>query len=157
EEGVNAMAATLRERERILQTFGRVVEPVVRDRLLAGELRGEGEIRTASGPFLDLSGFPRPAERTPPGHLVRHAHQFVTTVADRARACDGFVDSFIGDGLLVVFGLFDDDGGPARGATAAVRCTLGMRARLDGLNTERATRGHAALAMKIGVHTGAVV
>src|SRR5262249_32630644 len=159
EEGVSAMAATLRERERILQTFGRVVEPVVRDRLLAGELRGEGEIRTASVLFCDLSGFTGLAERTAPGDLVRTLNQFFTTMTDWARTCDGFVDSFIGDGLVVVFGLFDDElgGGPAGGATAAVRCALGMRARLDGLNAERATRGQAVLAMKVGVHTGSVV
>ena len=47
------------------------------------------------------------------------------------RECDGFVDKFIGDAMLVVFGLFADtpsDGG----AAAAVRCALGMRERLAG-------------------------
>lgn len=159
EEGVNAMAATLRERERILQTFGRVVEPAVRDRLLAGELRGEGEVRTASILFCDLRGFTGLAERTAPGELVRTLNQFFSTMTSWARSCDGYVDSFVGDGLLVVFGLFDDDSaaGPARSAAAAVRCALGMRERLSHLNAERLAQGEGPLAVKIGVHTGPVI
>jgi adenylate cyclase len=159
EEGVNAMAATLQERERILETFGRVVEPVVRDRLLAGDLRADGEVRTASVLFGDLRGFTAFAERTAPRELVRTLNEFFTTMTAWARDCDGFVDKFIGDGFLVVFGLFAEDaaGGPARGAAAAVRCALGMRARLARLNDVRIARGEPALAMKIGVHTGPVV
>jgi adenylate cyclase len=159
EESVNAMATTLRERERILQTFGRVVEPVVRDRLLAGDLQSEGELRTASILFCDLRDFTTFAERTPPRELVNTLNQFFTTMTTWARECDGFVNKFIGDGLLVVFGLLDDDPtrGPAVGAAAAVRCALGMRERLARLNEDRVGLGHVPLGMKIGVHTGPVV
>jgi adenylate cyclase len=159
EESVNAMASTLRERERILQTFGRVVEPIVRDRLLAGDLRGEGEVRTASILFCDLRDFTTFAERTAPRELVRTLNQFFTTMTTWARTCDGFVNKFIGDGILVVFGLLDDDPshGPAAGAAAAVRCALGMRERLARLNEDRLALGHAPLGVKIGVHTGSVI
>jgi len=153
------MAATLQERERILQTFGRVVEPVVRDRLLAGDLRGEGEVRTASILFCDLRDFTTFAERTAPRELVQTLNQFFTTMTSWARACDGFVNKFIGDGLLVVFGLLDDDPshGPAAGAAAALRCAVGMREKLARLNDQRAALGHAPLGVKVGVHTGPVV
>jgi len=159
EEGVNAMAATLRERERILQTFGRVVEPVVRDRLLAGDLRVEGEVRTASVLFCDLRGFTTFAERTPPRELVQTLNQFFTAMTAWARVCGGFVDKFVGDGMLVVFGLFDDDPthGPATGAASAVRCALGMREQLASLNADRVECGQPPLAIKVGVHTGPVV
>jgi adenylate cyclase len=159
EEGVNAMAASLRERERILQTFGRVVEPAVRDRLLAGGLRAEGEERIASVLFCDLRGFTALAEHTPPRQLVATLNQFFTTMTAWARDCEGFVDKFVGDGMLVVFGLFDEDPsrGPAVGAAAAVRCALGMGARLDQLNGERAALGHDPLAIKIGVHSGPLI
>jgi adenylate cyclase len=159
EESVNAMATTLQERERILQTFGRVVEPVVRDRLLAGDLRGEGEVRTASILFCDLRDFTTFAERTAPRELVQTLNQFFTAVTTWARTCDGFVNKFIGDGILVVFGLLDDDPshGPATGAAAAVRCALGMREKLAQLNEDRVSLGHPPLGVKIGVHTGPVV
>jgi len=157
QDGVNAMAEGLQERERILQTFGRVVEPVVRDRLLAGDLRAEGEERTATVLFCDLRGFTSFAERTPPRELVQTLNEFFAAMTVRARSCGGFVDKFIGDGVLVVFGLFDAAGGPEAGAAAAIRCGLGMRDGLAQLNDERAARGEPPLAMKVGVHTGPVV
>ena len=159
EESVNAMAATLRERERILQTFGRVVEPVVRDRLLAGDLRGDGEVRTVSILFCDLRNFTTFAERTAPRELLQTLNQFFAAMTTWARDCDGFVNKFIGDGLLVVFGLLHDDPshGPANGAAAAVRCALGMRERLARLNEDRVALGQPPLGVKIGVHTGPVV
>jgi len=158
EESVNAMATTLRERERILQTFGRVVEPGVRDRLLSGALRTEGEERTVSILFCDLRDFTTFAERTAPHALVRTLNQFFTVVTAWAKECDGFVNKFIGDGVLVVFGLLGDGADdPASGAANAVRCALGMHERLAPLNAERARAGESPLGVKIGAHTGSVV
>ena len=65
EDGVNALAGVLRDRERILRTFGRVVDPAIRDRLLAGELEQGGELRTATVLFSDLRDFTALAARTP--------------------------------------------------------------------------------------------
>lgn len=155
EDGLNAMVDALRERERILTTFGRVVEPVVRDRLLAGDLAAGGETRIASVLFCDLRDFTPLAERLAPDALVETLNAYFTSMTVWARDCGGFVDKFIGDAVLVVFGLFDDD---ARGgAAAAVRCAAGMRARLAELNVRRAACGAPALQCKIGVHTGPVV
>jgi len=159
EDGVNAMVAALRDRERILQAFGRVVEPAVRDRLLSGELQEGGEERTATVLFCDLRGFTALAEHTPPAELVRTLNEFFAAMTPCVRECGGFVDKFIGDALLGVFGLLDVDGevAVADGAGAAVRCALALRARLGELNAWRVATGRPALAFKIGVHTGRVV
>jgi adenylate cyclase len=162
-DGVNAMVETLRDRERILQTFGRVVEPSVRDRLLAGEVGASGELRTASILFCDLRGFTALAETTPPAEVVASLNELFTVMTVWVRECGGFVDKFIGDAMLVVFGLFD---GPADrstrprdegGAAAALHCALGMHDRLAGLNALRARRGQPPLAISIGIHCGDVL
>ena len=159
EDGVNAMVEGLRERERILQTFGRVVEPSVRDHLLRGDIDVGGELRVVSVLFCDMRGFTSLAERIPANDLVTTMNEYFTAVTGWVRECGGFVDKFIGDAVLVVFGLFDSDpyDGPARGAAAAVRCAVGMAERLSVLNARRGKRGAAPLAVKIGVHTGEVV
>lgn len=157
EDGVNAMVAALTERERILHTFGRVVEPAVRDRLLAGDLLPGGEMRTVSVLFCDLRGFTTLAERTPAAELVATMNEFFTAVAGCAREHGGVVDKFIGDAVLAVFGLFDRDTHPGAGAAAAVRCALAMRVRVADLNVARAAAGTPALAVKIGIDTGEVV
>ena len=156
-QGVNDLASTLGEREHILRTFGRVVEPAVRDRLLAGELAAGGELKTVTILFCDLRGFTALAERTRPEEVVGTLNEFFTVMTTWVRGCGGFVDKFIGDAMLVVFGLFDEsDGGTGAGAAAAVRCALGMRDRLDALNRTSAYGGEA-LALGIGIHTGEVV
>src|SRR5262249_54342589 len=176
-DGVNAMVDTLRDRERILQTFGRVVEPSVRDRLLAGGVGATGELRNASILFCDLRGFTAMAERAPATEVVASLNEFFTVMTAWVRECGGFVDKFIGDAMLVVFGLFEQregrvDLGPrgrdsehsARsaeahgaeigsiashdgGASAAIRCALGMCDRLADLNGRRTGRGQAPLGM----------
>ncbi len=155
-DGINEMVAALRDRERILHTFGQVVEPSVRDHLLSGRYERGGELRTATIMFCDLRGFTAMSEELPPHEVVATLNEFFTVMAGWVRECGGFVDKFIGDALLVVFGLFDADweNPAAAGAEPAVRCALGMRDRLAELNRTRRERGAAELAVSTGIHTG---
>jgi adenylate cyclase len=157
--GVNAMVAALREKEHILQTFGRVVEPSVRDQLLAGELRLGGELRVASVLFCDLRGFTAMAERTPATDVVATLNDFFTVMTGWVRECGGFVDKFIGDAVLVVFGLFESDLHAAQmeSAAAALRCGIGVRQQLEALNARRVAAGHPPLRVAVSIHTGEVL
>ncbi len=159
EDGVNALAGALRDRERILRAFGRVVDPAVRDRLLADDARPGGELRTVTVLFSDLRDFTGLAARAPAPEVVATLNEFFGAMTERVRAAGGFVDKFIGDALLAVFGLFDADDPEHRaaGAAAALRCADGMRAELARLNAARVGAARVPLALKIGVHTGPVV
>ncbi|MFQ5478780.1 MAG: adenylate/guanylate cyclase domain-containing protein [Candidatus Binatia bacterium] len=156
-EGVNAMVSTLREREHILRAFGRVVEPEVRDRLLSGELSQSGELRVASVLFADLCGFTAMAEKVEPGEVVATLNGFFSVMGDWVHECGGFVDKFIGDAMMVVFGLFDESGDERGSAAAALRCARGMTERLELINGQRREAGLAELAVSIGVHSGEVL
>jgi adenylate cyclase len=158
EDGVNAMAAALQDKERILQTFGRVVEPAVRDVLLSGELHLGGELRRATVLFSDLRGFTAIAERMAPGEVVGTLNEYFSVMAEWVRACGGFVDKFMGDAMLVVFGLFDgSETAGGRAAADAIRCALGMQERLAALNARRQVAGEWPLAISIGVDSGEVL
>ncbi len=158
-EGVNALATGLRDRDRIMTTFGCVVEPTVRDHLLAGELRLGGEERRVSILFCDLRGFTALSEHAPPQEIVSTLNRFFTAMTGWVRECDGYVDKFVGDGMVVVFGLFDPatELAEARAAAAAVRCAQGMRGRLETINAGRSEGGEIPLSLKVGVHSGEVV
>jgi class 3 adenylate cyclase len=87
-------------------------------------------------------------------------NEFFTAMTAWVRTCGGFVDKFVGDGMLVVFGLLGDGDAPQReaeAAAAAIRCALGMRDRVVVLNQAGATRGRPPLAVKVGVHSGELV
>lgn len=158
ENGVNALVETLQDRERILHTFGRVVEPAVRDRLLAGEVGLGGELRQAAVLFCDLRGFTAMAEHTPATEVVATLNEFFTAMTEWVRSCGGFVDKFIGDAMLVVFGLLGEDRDAAgSGAAAALRCALGMRDRVAALNAARGASGRPPLSVTVGVHAGEVL
>ncbi len=164
-DGVNEMVAALRDRERILKTFGRVVEPAVRDHLLSSGMERGGELRHAAVVFCDMRGFTALSERLSADEVVETLNEFFTVITSWVRECGGFVDKFIGDALLLVFGLFDDDadagtGGAftgRAGTAAAVQCALGIAARLDRLNAARKERGLPPLSVSIGVHSGEVL
>ena len=159
EDGVNALVVALRDREHILQTFGHVVDPSVRDYLLAGGVERGGELRAATVLFCDLRSFTTMAERLAPEEVVRTLNEFFAAMTAWVRQCGGFVDKFIGDAMLVVFGLFETSVAerPAAGAAAALRCALGMQERLTDLNRTRAAAGREPLEMSIAVHAGEVV
>jgi len=156
EDGVNALVGALRDREHILQTFGHVVDPSVRDYLLAGGVERGGELRAATVLFCDLRGFTAMAERLAPEEVVRTLNEFFATMTAWVRQCGGFVDKFIGDAMLVVFGLFETSAAE-RPAAAALRCALGMQGRLAQLNRVRAATGREPLETSVAVHAGEVV
>jgi adenylate cyclase len=160
EDGVNQMVAALRDRERILQTFGRVVDPGIRDRLLGGSAQQGGELRHATVLFCDLRGFTAMSESGGAKEAVATLNEFFTVTTAWVRECGGFVDKFIGDAALVVFGLLDDDGtveSAQRSAAAAVRCALGLEERLRPLNERRRSEGREPLAVTNAIHSGEVV
>jgi len=158
QDGVNQMVATLRDREHILQTFGHVVEPSVRDQLLRGEIALGGDLRTVSVLFCDLRGFTALAECTPPTEVVATLNELFSVLTSWVRSCGGYVDKFIGDAMLVVFGLFDrpDERDTSAAAAAAIRCALGMDSRLQAFNTRRDGKT-GPLRVAVSVHTGEVL
>jgi class 3 adenylate cyclase len=104
--------------------------------------------------FADVVGFTSLAERLDPEELRSLMMSCFQTLAEEIRRYDGFIEKFIGDAILAVFGApvaHEDD--PER----AVRAALGMQARLRKV---RATVGNStagSLTMRIGIHTGLVV
>jgi len=161
EDGVNKMVTALRDRERILVTFGHVVEPGVRDRLLGGQPGQGGQRRPATVMFCDLRGFTALSEDLGAEEAVATLNEFFTVTTTWVRECGGIVDKFIGDAALVVFGLLDDDEDAnavaVRSAVFGMRCALGLEEKIDQLNARRAEAGKEPLAVTIAIHSGEVV
>ena len=108
--------------------------------------------------FADLVGFTALSENLDPEELRRIQQAYFTAVTLPIREQGGWIEKYIGDAILAVFGLpqaSEDD--PDR----AVRAALGMQAALRELDirpeADTGERVHTALQMRIGVHTGPVV
>jgi len=153
-EGFNRMLQGLREREMVKETFGKYVTPEVRDEILAGRIRGEGELKEATILFADLRDFTPWVETTPPRQVVTELNEYFTEMDEAVRAHRGLVLQIVGDEVEAVFGapIPTEDH-----AEMAVRAALEMRRRLAALNARRAAAGKPALRNGIGIHTGTVL
>jgi len=132
------------------------VERVMRENPDAALALG-GRLLTVTLLAADLRGFTSMSEKMSPNEVVRQLNAYHGTMLERIEEHGGALDKFIGDGILVVFGLDRETGGGDDGAAAAVACARDMLIALDRHNVERAREGNPALRMGIGVHTGPVV
>lgn len=114
----------------------------------------EAERRSVTVLFADVVGFTSLAEHLDPEELRSLMMGCFQALAEEIRHYDGFIEKFIGDAILAVFGApvaHEDD--PER----AVRAALGMQARLQQLRTGASGANGGALTMRIGINTGLVV
>lgn len=142
--GFNAMAAGLRERERLRDLFGRQVgTDVARLALERGVALG-GERREVAVLFVDVIGSTTLALEHPPEEVVRRLNAFFGAVVDAVAAHGGWVNKFEGDAALCVFGAPVDQQDAGACALAAARA---LAATLEPLEVQAA----------IGVGAGPVV
>jgi adenylate cyclase len=142
-----------RDKRLLRQSFALYLAPSVIDQLVEAEkppVLG-GETRDVTVLFSDIEGFTSISESLSPSELVALMNEYLTAMTDIVEAHSGFVDKYIGDAIVAVFGapLADPDH-----ALNAVRVALASQARLAVLNREAAAfKGHH-LASRIGINTG---
>jgi class 3 adenylate cyclase len=81
-------------------------------------------------------------------------NEYLTEMAAAVRPWGGYINNFIGDAIVVVFGAPDSR---AEIEWSAVGAALEMRSRLDALNRRRASLDDPPLHTGIGISTGKVV
>jgi class 3 adenylate cyclase len=149
-----SMARGLELREKERDVFGRVVSPEVREKLLEGTLGLGGETLHVAVLFSDIRGFSTLTERTPAHELVSLLNEYLTAMTEAVRPFKGYVNNFIGDAIVVVFGA------PVASSDVevrAARAALAMREALAALNERRTKRGEQPIANGIGLAAGPVV
>lgn len=150
----NSVASSLAERERERDIFGRVVSPEVREKLLAGELGLGGETRYVAVLFSDIRGFSTMSEKMDPQDVVAMLNEYLAAMTSAVRPWHGYVNNFIGDAIVVIFGA---PVGASDVEVRAARASLDMRAALATLNRRRLAEGHIELRTGIGISAGKVV
>ena len=149
-EYTNRMIEGLREKQRIRDVLGKVVDPLVADRLLAAKGVDLGGTRSELAILMsDVRGFTSRSESIEPEHLVGDLNTYFTRMVQVVQEGGGVVDKFIGDGLLAVFGLDD----PSGACDAAVRAALQMQEALAEINPSL----RSPMRIGVGVHRGPVI
>ena len=119
-----------------------------------GQAAPEADRRQVTVLFADLSGFTALSERLDAERVRAFQNVLFETLAQTITRYDGFVEKFVGDAVLAVFGApvaHEDD--PARACDAA----LEMLERVAALSREWAVRLGQPVTLHVGIHTGPVV
>ncbi len=145
-----------RKRE-IQAMFGAYVDPAVVANLVRdpASLRLGGERREATVFFSDLAGFTDLSEklRDEPERMVEVVNAYLEDTSECLHHEGAYVDKYIGDAVMAVFGV------PAAQpdhALAACRAALAAQRALDGINVRYASTG-VTLAVRIGLNTGEMI
>jgi len=147
----NLAAEAAAARERVTNLFGQHVSPSVVDRLLSSPPDFAGEIRQVCVMFLDIRNFTANARTRSPDDVVTFLNEAFAFMIDAVDRHGGFINKFLGDGFMAIFGAPLDDPAACRNAVAAAREIL---AEID-------RRGLAdrpwPLKVGIGLHAGPAV
>ncbi len=149
------------ERRRLRRAFAHYLAPEIIDELMRHpeQLSLGGALRNATLLFSDIRSFTTLSEALRPEDLTRFLNRYLTPMTRAVISERGFVDKYIGDAIMAVFGV------PAPSTdhrTRALRAAMAMHQALLALRSTMAAElgpQHplAMLSCGVGLNTGDVV
>jgi adenylate cyclase len=138
-----------------------VVEEIWRQRELfmeGGRPRPERIVVTVL--MSDLSGYTAASEKAQPSEVMDWIGSYLEAMSRLVERHGGFVNDFLGDGLMATFGApirRTAEAEIGRDAASAVACALDMAEELEQLNERWRQKGEPVARMRIGIQTGPVI
>ena len=145
------------EKRRIRATFSRYMAPDVVKEIIENPSLADlgGDEREVALLFADIRNYSTISEQMAPHQIVEFLNRFLSEVSDIIMANGGFVDKFMGDGIMAIFGAPVPRENPC---ADAVRTGLQM-AELVADKMDRLTEGLPVPHFRVGagIHFGKVV
>lgn len=126
--------------EQLLQALGH-------DNLIAIEA-GDAVVREMTLLYSDIRGYTHIQEGLDPRHGIGFLNDYLRHMEPPVVAHGGFVNSYVGDGMIAAFD---------RASDGALRAALAMRRTEREVTVERRARGLEPIRTGIAIHTGNVV
>jgi adenylate cyclase len=158
--GINSMAQGLALRERIREAFGRFVNPEVAESFIeklsdnGAPVEMGGQRQEVAILMADIRGFTPLSESMEPEDLTILLNAYFSEMVAAVQQHGGMVDKFIGDAIMVVFGLSEKHPNYAKDAVLAAQ---EMRKRLALFNLSQTELKKPTLENGIGIHIGEVL
>jgi adenylate cyclase len=149
----NEMADGLKQKQHIQESFGRyvssdLVEMIVKNK----ETWFKGKKTDVTILFADIRDFTAYSEKRDPESIINHLNEYFTIMTDIIHKNHGYVDKFIGDEIMAVFGSpveYENH------AFLASRAACEMLEKLRSFNIDRQEADQIQIG--IGLNTGEVV
>ncbi|HLI78725.1 MAG TPA: adenylate/guanylate cyclase domain-containing protein [Candidatus Binataceae bacterium] len=144
---------------RPLEALGQSFRGYIPPPIVEGILRGvapkiTGERKRITVLFSDIRGFTSMSEGLRPEEVVTRLSEYFEHAVEVATRNHGFVDKFLGDGMMVIFGAPTDD--PYQ-AEHAVTAAIEMQQEAERLSQKWATEGKGELRVGIGINSGSAI
>lgn len=118
-----------------------------------GASRHVGQEKHVAILFADIRGFTAFSEALPPYDVIHVLNRYFNRVDKVISRNGGYINNYMGDGLMALFGVEDPTGAPFR----AVKAGLEMLEAVEGLRPYLQAQYRTNFRIGIGVHYGEVV
>lgn len=145
-----------RRRMHVQKAFGHYLAPELVKRLSEREAMPVlgGEMRHVSIMFADLSGFTALSSKLPADEIVALTNQYLSLMAEEIEASQGYIDKYIGDAVMAIWGAPITVSEHAR---LAVTCALRIARRIREAHAAATQAGMHGFSVKIGINSGMAV
>ena len=152
---IGGLATEGREKAKLRAVFSQYVSGPVVDRILADPARAKlgGERKELTVLFSDIRGFSLFSEGMAPEKLAEFLGEYLTPMTELVLASGGTLDKYIGDAIMAIWGAPID---VPDHAARACEVALEMQETLIALNKLWAKTDKPAVAIGIGINTGAM-
>ncbi len=152
----NEMADGLRKKELLQDSFGRYVSPEIAEMIFQSSAGPwlEATRREVTVLFVDIRGYTHYAEHTPPGVVIEMLNQFFGLATEAIIRNGGFINKFLGDAIMALFGA------PALQPDQAYRAAvtaIEIQSAVEKFNQEQSKQGRDPIVVGIGINRGDVV
>ncbi|MDH3442443.1 MAG: adenylate/guanylate cyclase domain-containing protein [Deltaproteobacteria bacterium] len=113
-----------------------------------------GQERTIAILFADMRAFTGIAEQKLPYDLVFLLNSYFEAVGEAITGAGGFVDKFVGDGVMALFGV---ETGPEQGSRQALAAAQAMVREVAALSQSLTAELVEPLRIGVGIHTGPAI
>ncbi len=148
----NRMSDDLYTKSLVQQAFGKYVGANVLDMIMTKPESTwlDGNKAVATILFVDIRGFTSHFETREPEEIIKELNKYFELATNSIREFDGYIDKFMGDAVLGIFGLSKNKN---RHREKAVRAAIHMR---DAFAKEGKKGSRLFTAIGIGINTGTV-
>jgi adenylate cyclase len=152
-QSMNEMTEGLLRKEQVEQAFSRYVSPTVAKTVLddMSQVSLGGQHVEASVVFADIVGFTQLSEQMDPEEVNSLLNEYFGIISQAAQCFHGYVDKYIGDCAMLVFGIPKHD--PEHSFQAAV-CAITIQKLVCELNKQRKEQGKEQVEFRIGINSG---
>lgn len=117
-----------------------------------------GEKRFITVMFTDIRGFTTLSEKTPPEQLLELLNEYFERMSAIIEQNQGYLNKFIGDGLMIIFGAPLEKDGQKKAATMALKTADEMVKELHRLNQHWQEKfGISGIEIGAGIHSGEAI